>query len=491
MGYAFMNKIFLNKAKRLVPSLHKKELDFDLKGAQLKEKEPFVIDLGNHYTGRFSLKLSFKGSPVDAPVLLRLKFCERPGEIEEDASSYRGWVSRSWIQEEFVHLDSLPATLRLEKRYACRYIVLENVASSGKYQVHADACHFTAVSSGTGEIRPVGKDEKERRIDTVALRTLSECMQTEFEDGPKRDRRLWLGDLRLQALTNYYTYKNNDLVKRCLYLFAGTAQNDGTISACVFTKPKVIADDTVMFDYSLFFISVLHDYYFHTKDAATLKDLLPLASKQIELASARFRDDVIEDSDALGWCFLDWNLALNKQCGAQAIYIYALRQLIALRREAGLPTAALEKDLNAKIEAGIRAFYDKELGAFVSGKQRQISFASNVWMVLAQVFDKRENREILSRLPALDALPMVTPYMYHHYVLALIESGLGAEARSSMYACWGAMVDDGADTFYELFNPASPDESPYGGKAVLSYCHAWSCTPSYFFRKFFEVENHD
>jgi len=486
-----MNKIFLNKAKQLVPSLHKEELDFDLKGVRLEDRKPFVIDLGDHYTGYFSVKFSFKGSPVDSPVLLRIKFCERPGEIEEDASLYQGWVSRSWIQEEFVHLDLLPTTLRLERRYACRYIVLEVVASSSKYQVYADGCHFTAVSSASGKVKPVGKDEKERRIDTVAVRTLSECMQTEFEDGPKRDRRLWLGDLRLQALTNYYTYKSNDLVKRCLYLFAGTAQNDGTLSACVFTKPKVVADDTVMFDYSLFFISVLHDYYFHTKDLATLKDLLPLAAKQIELASIRFHDDVIEDSDVLGWCFLDWNLALNKQCGAQAIYIYALRQLIALKRELGLDTVALERDLKAKIGAGIRAFYDKDLGVFVSGKDRQISFASNVWMVLAEVFDKKQNCEILSRLPVLNALAMVTPYMYHHYVLALIESGLGEEARLSMDAYWGAMVDDGADTFYELFNPLSPDESPYGGKAVLSYCHAWSCTPSYLLRKFFEVKDHD
>ena len=45
-------------------------------------------------------------------------------------------------------------------------------------------------------------------------------MQTSFEDGPRRDQRLWVGDLRLQALTNYVTYKANDLVKRCLYLFA-------------------------------------------------------------------------------------------------------------------------------------------------------------------------------------------------------------------------------------------------------------------------------
>jgi len=65
------------------------------------------------------------------------------------------------------------------------------------------------------------------RIDQVSLRTLRNCMQDFFEDGPKRDRRLWLGDLRLQALTNSVTYRNFDLVKRCLYLFAGTANEQG------------------------------------------------------------------------------------------------------------------------------------------------------------------------------------------------------------------------------------------------------------------------
>jgi hypothetical protein len=44
------------------------------------------------------------------------------------------------------------------------------------------------------------------------------CMQEVFEDGPKRDRRLWLGDLRLQALVNDVTFGHHDLVRRCLYL---------------------------------------------------------------------------------------------------------------------------------------------------------------------------------------------------------------------------------------------------------------------------------
>ena len=53
-----------------------------------------------------------------------------------------------------------------------------------------------------------------------------------------------LGDLRLQALANYESFKQNDLVKRCLYLFGAMTTEDGRISANVFTKPYPIPDDT-------------------------------------------------------------------------------------------------------------------------------------------------------------------------------------------------------------------------------------------------------
>ena len=42
-----------------------------------------------------------------------------------------------------------------------------------------------------------------------------------------------------------------------------------------------------------------------------------------------------------------------------------------------------------------------------------------------------------------------------------------------------------ADTFWELYNPENPAESPYGSSIVNSYCHAWSCTPTYLLRKYF------
>ena len=93
-------------------------------------------------------------------------------------------------------------------------------------------------------------DEDLAEMDRVALRTMQGCMQKGFEDGPKRDRRLWIGDLRLQAQTNYVTFHNNDLVKHDLYLYAGLTMNEGRVGACLFTEPKYQVDDTALFDYS-------------------------------------------------------------------------------------------------------------------------------------------------------------------------------------------------------------------------------------------------
>ncbi len=42
----------------------------------------------------------------------------------------------------------------------------------------------------------------------------------------------------------------------------------------------------------------------------------------------------------------------------------------------------------------------------------------------------------------------------------------------------------GADTFWEFWDPADPGGSPYGGRIVNSYCHAWSCTPTFIIRQY-------
>ena len=487
MGYeAIMNEKFLKTAEELKPKL--KRRTHCVSGEYiLGENDCAVYDFGDHFVGYLKLYFSTVGAHFDAPALLKVKFCENRQEIDEDTSAYHGWISKGWLQEEIIHIDEFPCAYSFKRRYAFRYIKIEVIAVSPKYKLKAEKAEVRSLTSAKSTMKLSGGDKLEKAIDKVALKTLSECMQYEFEDGPKRDRRLWLGDLRLQALTNYYTFKENDLVKRCLYLFAATADEEGNISQCVFTKPEVAPDDTSMFDYSLLFIPTLYDYFKATGDKNTAKELLPLAKKQIEIAKKQFDGDVIRDCDRLGWCFLDWSLELNKQAGAQAVYIYAEKSLIALLRELKEDCADYEKDVVLKSKAATEKFYDGEKGLFTSGENGQISYATNVWYALAEVFGKEENALLLGRLKDHDeAIKPVTPYMMHHYVEALIQSGLEGEGRKVLRDYWGGMVNEGADTFFELYNPDNPDESPYGGKAVNSYCHAWSCTPSYFLRKYYE-----
>jgi hypothetical protein len=58
------------------------------------------------------------------------------------------------------------------------------------------------------------------------------------------------------------------------------------------------------------------------------------------------------------------------------------------------------------------------------------------------------------------------------------------EAGQMIKDYWGGMVKKGADTFWEVYDPEDDFLSPYGSFMMNSYCHAWSCTPVYFLRKY-------
>ena len=482
---------WLQKAEALKPVLFEETVRpvSGMPDRSLKETESVVLDFGSHFVGRLNLKLASEGSHPDAPVWLQFKFCENERELNESLDQYNGWISRSWVQQEQIHVDVLPGEITLPRRFAFRYIRIDVLALSSKYSlVIEDAWAQTVTSAEDRSLVEFQGDSWEKSIDRVALRTLRSCMQDVFEDGPKRDRRLWLGDLRLQALTNSVTYRNFDLVKRCLYLFAFAADQDGRLPACLFTEPRVEGDDTYMFDYSLFFIPTLLNYARASGDEETLQELQSVALHQLELAEEQFdaKTNLIQDSERLGWCFVDWNLQLNKQCSAQAIWIYCAQAALQIRED-----PALADRVEKRKTAMLAHWYDRDRHLFLSGKNRQISWASQVWAVLAGVI---ENEEAAACLEAVkdcpDALKMVTPYMMHHYLEALCCVGKRQQARQVIREYWGAMVEHGADTFWELFNPDTPDESPYGSPVVNSYCHAWSCTPAWFLRSGILEEDH-
>lgn len=488
------NLKLLDKALQLLPEVKEtvvEPLDIAAFLKPLKKGDSVEIDFGRHLVGHIKLKLGYVRSHPDAPVWLRFSFAENKKEFEERVEDYQGWICSAWVQQEQVHIDLVPGEYFLPRRYSFRYVKIEVLDVSSKFDLIIEEAKAVALSSADdSRLSAYHSENKElEQLDRIACNTLHDCMQKVFEDGPKRDQRLWMGDLRLQALANYETYQMNDMVKGCLYLFAALPMPNGQVGACLFLEPKPEVDDTSMFDYSLLFVAALWDYYKQTKDIEALRELWDTAKTQISLAMKQVDSDgTVKDSDKLGWCFLDWSLELNKQAGAQGVLLYAMKSAIAIAHELGKERDAdcISQTYELYKSAAIRHFYNEEKGLFLSGKSKQISYASQVWLILGGAVSQEEGLKILHNVAEYeDAIDMVTPYMHHYYIEALISCGAMDEALDVMRKYWGGMAKLGADTFWELYNPKNPDESPYGGTIVNSYCHAWSCAPAYFLRKYF------
>lgn len=480
----------IRKTEDVYPKIVHRDTPDHLADYTLKKGDTLCLDFGDHQVGYVTLKLKSVGSPQDAPAFFKLKFAEIAKELTEDSAAYDGWISRGWIQEEYFHVDVLPTMLVLPRRYAFRFMEIEVIDTSIKWQLVVEDVVCKSVSSVRMEnVAPVVSDDPMIRcLDQVSLRTLQNCMQDVFEDGPKRDRRLWLGDLRLQALADYETFKNYDLVKRCLYLFAAQTKEDGQISSCLFTEPQLIADDTFLLDYSLFFAAALLDYYAASGDRKTLEELAESAYRQVEIAGKYFDEKHLIVPQEGFWGFIDWTEGLDKQCGVQGVYIYCAKKAakIAEILKDEKKKGWLEQEVEVKTDAARKWLFDENSGLFVSGGERQINYANQVWMILAGVVDAGEGAKLLERVMALNPEKgMVSPYMNHHFVEALLICGKKDEAMKYMKYYWGGMLSHGADTFWELYNPKNPAESPYGSSIVNSYCHAWSCTPTYLLRKYF------
>lgn len=463
--------------------------------SSFKRKSGVVADFGDHLTGYFSFSVKAIRGVADAPLRFKLTFGEVPAEVMTPFDTYNGSLSRAWLQDEIITVSELPATVTLQRRLAFRYVKIELLGSSPYFDFSINKLECKAGTSVSTEPEPLlaGADPRIVRIDKVGLNTLKECMQTVYEDGPKRDRRLWIGDLYLESISNAYSFKNHQLTRRCFYLLAGLTDKDGFLPSNVFETPEPHPQTGVpfLFEYSLHFNSSLKEYLVSSGDTATARELWPVAKRQLEninrflLPNGLF-DDVAAASNRW-WLFVDWKEGLDKQASLQGIIIFSLKQTYELAKLLGKEkeldqVPALIKNMTAAAKTQL---FDKKRNLFTSGPSKQVSYASQAWMVLAGVLTEKENKKVLQALnQEKEVVRPGSPYLYHYYMEAMIKAGMGAEAKQSLLNYWGGMVEKGADTFWEVYDPANDYLSPYNFFPINSYCHAWSCTPVYFIRKY-------
>ena len=462
------------------------------------EAEEWILDFGEHVTGKVSFVIE-ANIPAHAPVQLRIKFAEVPAEMDASFDSYEGTLSKAWLQEEIITLQYMPDTALLPGRYAFRYMKFEVLASAPDmdFYIRKVECHATT-SAGEDALDGTELEDNDfQAISDVSLKTLEECMQTVFEDGPKRDRRIWIGDLKLQALANYQSFRNFALVKRSLYLYAATAAENGLVYGTLLEKPAPHPQLHFPIDYCLLYNTTLTDYLEASHDTATVTDLWIVARYQVlNVLPFISKDGIFTPSDNW-WYFIDWNNQLDKQTALHGIVIYSLEKTWELaqilNKEAELPH--LPETIGSMKKVARQRYFNKDKMLFTSGPSNQISTASQVWMILSGTVSPEKGKSLFRHLEKEnDVVRPVSPYLCHYETEAMIQCGMYNEAKEFIREYWGGMVRKGADTFWEVYDPENDFLSPYGSFMMNSYCHAWSCTPVYFLRKYnrllFPGENH-
>jgi len=503
-----MKELYKKRAEEIIPKLYERKvdakksvyfetdnnapfgikvLDKDIIQEVFQKGDTITLDFGEHVVGQLSFKMESVEGHIGEPIKIKFRFGEIPMELSRDFSTYDGWISGSWLQEEIVNVD-YPEKVTLPRRYCFRYLEVTILDTVQKVKLSDfSVMHTTSADTKNADKYDIA-DAELAKIDAVSAKTLEDCMQSVYEDGPKRDRRLWSGDFRLQALSDYYVFKNYDLVKRCLYLFAACLTDGKYLPSCLYYYPELWSKKGSGFmDYAFLYTVAVGEYFENTKDLETAKELFPIVKNQMELTISNLTKDGIltipEDSNG----FIDWADGLKKILPTHGVFLYTLEKNICLAKALGETAVAdsWAKTLEIARNGAYNLFYDGE--KFVNPEEEnQYSVHAQVWMILGGVTGVDEGRAVLrNAFASKDSKKPVSPYMHHYVLEAMIKLEMFDEAKKYIKDYWGGMIKLGADTFWEVYVPDDLTVSPYNDAVINSFCHAWSCTPSYFIRKYF------
>ena len=212
-----------------------------------------------------------------------------------------------------------------------------------------------------------------------------------------------------------------------------------------------------------------------------------MAERQFEIVRETMNKDKIIDLRRGKWYFIDHNPQLDVEMAVQGLYIYTLQTLAELRTKLGLPATDCYQEI-AELRQTVRKNRMDKCNLIFSGSNKQLSYAVWAWQTLAGTYTPQEARSAWLQLKSMSReqvqLPC-TPYLWSTVLEALYSCGESAEARRILLEYWGSMLECGADTFWEHYEPDNDFAAPCGDCLGHSACHAWSCLPNYLIRSGF------
>lgn len=324
------------------------------------------------------------------------------------------------------------------------------------------------------------EDELLNKIWSVAEHTFRLCSGIFFIDGIKRDKWIWSGDAYQSFFVNQYLMADKDIDQRTLLALRGNDSLNMHINAIL--------------DYSLFWILGVKVHYEAYGDLKFLQQIYPKMCSLMEFCERQTDEHGFIYGRKQDWVYIDW-ADLDKEgalCAEQMLFAACWNAMGEVGKLLGMKVETYRRKYQKLTENIQRFFWDEEKGAYIdsfhSGK-RHITRHANIFAVLFEIADIKKKKQIIENVIENDDIPAITtPYFKFYELDVLCQAERFETVFQRIRQYWGGMLERGAVTFWEEYDPETSVEKQYdmyGDKFGKSLCHAWSASPIYLLAKYF------
>lgn len=310
----------------------------------------------------------------------------------------------------------------------------------------------------------------------VGWRTVQNCAGESFYDTPYYEQLQYTGDSRIQALIALYTTGDDRLMRKCIVDFYHSRTPEGlTQGRYPSSRLQIIPT------FSLFWVSMVHDYWMLRKDDAFVKKFLPAICEVMSW----YEERIDEQKKMLGpltwWNFVDWDnfnswgTAPGAEKGNSSI---VSMQLATTLNEASDLLRAFNNEHQAKLYSDLakeltdhtyEQCFNTQKGMMANTPdQDTYSQHAGIWAVLSGAVNGPEAKMVMKNLLSADSIGKVT-FFYRFYLTQALKKAGMADLYYSQLTPWRDMLKIGLTTFAEKPEPTRSD------------CHAWSASPNYDF----------
>ena len=308
----------------------------------------------------------------------------------------------------------------------------------------------------------------DERLNAIWMRsayTLRLCLHDFLVDGIKRDRMPWVGDFALALLGNAYCFHDREIVCRSLVALGGERVDECMLNAII--------------DYSLWWVISLDLYATHFGDRETVAAEGPRLRRLLAVMDARCDARGYLIPRAGDWLFIDW--VSFSRTGAvtalQCVWVWALDAAARVLEDPALARRAEALRRRLRREGWTGSAYRESIDDPASGPSRHAC----AFAVLAGVATARQKPALTRLLQGTEAPPAGTPYAEAFCAQAQARLGSVDGLLGRIRTVWGGMLDQGATTFWEAYDPAHQGDQHaafYGRPFGKSLCHAWAAGPA-------------